>query len=278
MKIKIIMLCFGIILFQNGYAQKKMEKSIYTSSSINYYPELKPYSFINTIELSQDNLTLSFLTANSGTFVIDTISSQVKDENLNKFPSQIFNLGTSIQISKDHSTFHEISLTRFSRSKSSYENIYSLTDTLGQNQLISIGYHQKSFILSLRYEYGRMFGYKKNSFRFGLSGFFEPTFYTYKREVTSVRNYPIKATIFSFSVGVIPMASFKLSKKVFLDLKVIPRILLGEYSNLTVNNPKLSPDDRKGGRELKFPEIDIAGTIQIRYLLNETKKKRRSRN
>ncbi|MFK7770570.1 MAG: hypothetical protein AB8F94_00470 [Saprospiraceae bacterium] len=275
MKLKIILLCLGIILFQNGYAQRKSEKSTYTSSSINYHPELKPYSFLNTIELSQDNLTLSFLTANSGTFVIDTISSQVREENINNFPSQIFSLGTSIQISKDHSTFHEISLSRFSRSKSSYENVYMLSDTLGNDRLISIGYRQKNFIISLRYEYGRMFGYKKNSFRFGLSGFFEPTLYTYKREVTSVQNYPIKATIFSFSVGIVPMASIKLSKKVFLDLKVIPRILLGEYSKVAVNNPTLSPDDRKGGRELDFPEIDIAGTIQIRYLLKEIKKKRK---
>jgi hypothetical protein len=276
MKIKIILICFGIILFQNGHAQKKSEKSIYTSSSINFYPELKPYSFLNTIELSQNNLILNFLTANSGTFIIDTISTpNVPNENINKFPSQIFNLGTSIQISKDHSTFHEISLSRFSRNKSSYENTYLLTDNLGNKRLISIGYRQKSFILSLRYEYGKMFGYKKNSFRFGLSGFFEPTFYTYKREVTSVQDYPIKATIFSFSVGIVPMASFKLSKRVFLDLKIMPRILLGEYSNVTVNNPILAPDDRKGGRELDFPEIDIAGSVQMRYLLKETKKRRK---
>ncbi len=276
MKIKIILLCFGILLFQNGYAQKKSEKSIYVSSSINYYPELKSYSFFNTIELSQDNLILNFLTANSGTFEIDKITSQnVENENINKFPSQIFNIGTSIQISKDHSTFHEISLSRFSRIKSSYENTYLLTDTLGNSQLVSIGYQQKSFMISMRYEYGKMFGYKKNSFRFGLSGFFEPSFYTYNRAVTSTREYPIKATVFSFSVGLAPMASFKLSKKVLLDFKVIPRILLGEFSKVTVNNPILSPDDREGGRELDFPEIDIVGTVQIRYLLNETKKKRK---
>ena len=276
MKIKIIILCFGILLFQNGYGQKKSEKSIYTSSSINFHPELKSYSFFKTIELNQDKVILSFITSNSGTFVIDTTSfPNVSNENINKFPSQIFNLGTSIQFSKDHSSFHEITLSRFSRSKSSYENTYLLTDNLGNKRLTSIGYRQKSFILSLRYEYGKMFGYKKNSFRFGLSGFFEPTFYTYSREVTSVQDYPIKATIFSFNIGIVPIASFKLSKRVFLDLKVIPRILLGEYSNLNVNNPTLSPDDQKGGRELKFPEIDIAGSIQIRYLLKEIKKRRK---
>ena len=278
MKIKIILVCLGIILFQNGYAQKKSEKSIYTSSSINYYPALKSYSFFNTLERSQNNLVLNYLTSNSGTFVLDTSSQTIEHEKVNKFPSQIFNLGMSVRVSKDHSSFHEISLSRFSSSKSSYTDNYMVLDTSGNNQLISIGYRQKSYIISLRYEYGKMFGYKKNNFRFGLSGFFEPSLYAYSREVTSVSEYPIKATIFSFSVGVVPIATFKLSKKVFLDFKVIPRILLGEFSKVTINNPILSPDDQKTEREYDFPEVDIAGSIQIRYLLKESKKKRKSRN
>ncbi|MFK8005827.1 MAG: hypothetical protein AB8H03_05630 [Saprospiraceae bacterium] len=275
MKIQIILICLGVILFQNGYAQKKTEKSIYTSSSINYYPALKPYSFINTFEQDQRKLALTFLSSNSGNFVIDTSTQTVKKENINKFPTQNFNIGMSIRVSKDHSSFHEISLSRFSRSKSSYNDNYVITDTLDKNYYIFIGYEQKSFILSLRYEYGKMFGYKKNNFRFGLSGFFEPTFYSYSREVNSSRDFPIKATIFSFSVGVVPSATFKLSKRVSLDLKVIPRILLGEFSNVTTNNPTLSPDDQKTEREFDFPEVDIAGSIQIRYLLKETKKRRK---
>lgn len=275
MKIKIVLLCLGILIFQNGVAQKKTEKSIYTSSSINYYPALKPYSFINTFERDQSNLVLNFLSSNSGEFVIDTSTQTVRKENINKFPSQSFNIGMSIRVSKDHSSFHEISLSRFSSSKSSYDDNYVVTDSLGRDNYIFIGYQQKSFILSLRYEYGKMFGYKKNNFRFGLSGFFEPTFYSYSRKVTSSQDFPIKATIFSFSVGVIPAATFKLSKRVSLDLKIIPRILLGEFSNVTTNNPSLSPDDQKTEREFDFPEIDIAGSIQVRYLLKETKKKRK---
>lgn len=273
MKIKLIIICLGILIFQNGYAQKKVDKHIYTSSSINYYPELKPYSFFSTIEESQSNFILRFITQSSGTFTIDTSSRTLEEENINRFPSQIFNIGASVRFSKDYSTFHEISLSRFSRSKSSYLDSYMITDTLGNSRLYSIGYNQKSFILTMRYEYGKIFGYKKNGFRFGLSGFFEPSFYTYHREVLSSQDFPIKATILSFSVGVIPMASIKLSKKVFLDLKVIPRILVGEISTVTLQNPVL-PDGESGGREYDFPEIDIAGSIQIRYLLKETKKKR----
>jgi len=262
MKIKLIIIFLGIMIFQNGYAQKKIDKHVYTSSSLNYYPELKTYSFFNTQK--------------PRIFTIDNIPFQtVEDENANKFPSQIFSIGASIQFSKDYSTFHEISLSRLSRSKSSYLNNYLIIDSSGNDQFYSIGYHQKSFILTLRYEYGKMFGYKKNRFRFGLSGLFEPSFYTYNRQVASIQNYPIKASIFSFSVGVIPMASIKLSKKVFLDLKVIPRVLLGEVSKVTVNNPILAPDKRNAERKYNFPEIDIAGSIQIRYLLKETKKRRK---
>lgn len=276
MKIKLILICLGVFLLQNGYAQKKTEKSIYTSSSINFYPASKSYSFFNTLELSQNNLVLNYITSNSGTFVIDTtLSPTVEEENVNKFPSQIFNLGMSVRVSKDHSSFHEISLSRFSSSKSSYTDTYRYVDSLGEDKFVSIGYRQKSFVIAMRYEYGKMFGYKKNNFRFGLSGFFEPTLYTYSRKVTSTNDYPIKATIFSFSVGVVPMATFKLSKKVFLDFKVIPRILLGEFSKVTINNPSLSPDDRKTEREYAFPEVDIAGSIQIRYLFKESKKRRK---
>ena len=278
MKRIIIILCLGILLFQNGYAQKKSKPFIYTSSSLNYYPELKSYSFFNTIELSQNNFILNFLTANSGTFVIDNSTQQVEQETINKFPSQLFNIGASIQISKNNSTFHEISLSRFSSFKSSYDNNYLLTDTLGNNRLISVGYQQKSFIMSLRYEYGKMFGDYRNRFRFGLSGFFEPSLYTYNRKVTSSQEYPIKATIFSLSVALVPIATFKLSKKVYLDLKIIPRFLLLDSGKATIGNPILSPNDQKGEREYDFPEIDIAGTIQIRYLLKEPKKRRRSRN
>jgi len=275
MKIKLIIICLGIFLFQNGYAQKKVDKHIYTSSSLNFYPELKSYSFFNTLEKSQANFRLRYVTQNSGTFTIDTSTLILVEENINRFPSQIFNIGASVRFSRDYSTFHEISLSRLSRSKSSVTDVYTFPDSLGNNQFYSIGHHQKSFILTLRYEYGKMFGYKKNGFRFGLSGFLEPSFYAYSREVLTSQEFPIKATILSFSVGVIPMASIKLSKKVFLDLKVIPRVLVGEISTVALKNPILSPDNQSGSREYNFPEIDIAGSIQIRYLLKETKKRRK---
>lgn len=275
MKMRLILLCLGILFFQTGYSQKKVDKHIYASSSLNFYPEFKPYSFYRTVELSRNRAILSYITQNSGTFVIDSTFSTLDDENIVIFPSPTFNIGASIRFTKDYSTFHEISLTRLSRSKSSNTNTYFITDTLGNTNIQYDGYSQKSFAMTMRYEFGKMFGYKKNRFRFGLSGFFEPSLFTYSQVVLSPQNYPIKATIFSFNVGIIPMASIQLSKKVFLDIKVAPRMLLGNYSNVTVNNPILTRDQQKSTRELDFPEIDLTGSLQIRYMIKENKKRRK---
>ena len=46
-------------------------------------------------------------------------------------------------------------------------------------------------------------------------------------------------------------------------------MLLGNYSNVTVNNPILKPDQQKSTRELDFPEIDLTKSLQVRYMIKE---------
>lgn len=276
MKTKFALILFGLIWSFQGHSQKKNDRFIFTASSINYFPELPSYSFFSEIERDQDLLTLNFLTASSGTFVIEDVASTIIDiENINKFPTQIFNIGLSFQIRNANSVFHEFSISRFSQLKSSYVNIFSFVENSGNDRTIRIGYDQKSFILSLRYEFGKMFGKVKSKVRFGISGLVEPSFYSYKRNVQSMQEFPINANIYSFRVGMIPSLSFKLSKKVFLDLKLIPSFLIAEFGEVRVNNPSLSLSDRNGERAFKLPELEFSSTIQIRYLLKEPKKKRR---
>jgi len=266
----------GLVISQQGFSQKKKDKYIFTSSSINYYPELASYSFFQTLEISQNQLVLQYLTSTSGTFEIaEVASATLVGETINKFPSQILNIGASFQIRNSNSRFHEFSLSRFSRFKSSYNIHYTFLDTDGNTRLQNIGYNQKSFIISLRYEYGKMFGNKKNRFRFGISGVIEPTFYSYQREVLSIQDFPIRANIFSINLGVAPNLSTRLSKKVFLDFKIIPNFLVADFGKARMNNPSLPIKGQEGVREYDLPEIDVAGTIQLRYLLQEPKKKRK---
>jgi len=276
MKTKFALLLFGLLMSFQVHSQKKKDRFIFTASSINYFPELASYSFFNEIERDQDLLTLDFLTSNSGTFVLEELGSAIIDvENINKFPSQIFNIGLSFQIRNTNSVYHEFSLSRFSHFKSTYTNNYSYVDITGRDRRIRIGYDQKSFILSLRYEFGKMFGKVKSKVRFGISGLIEPSIYRYKRNPISIQEFPITASIYSFRVGMVPSLSFKLSKKVFLDLKIIPSFLIADFGKVRVNNPVLPPPDRNGKRAYDLPKLDLATTIQVRYLLKEPKKKRR---
>jgi len=116
------------------------------------------------------------LTANSGTFITE-----------DEFPTQILNVGASFQIRNRNSTFQEISLSRLSIFKSSHLNIYPIPDSTGNSRNWVVGYDQKSFIMSLRYEYGKMFGSTRKPFRFGVSGIIESTIYSYQREEQSTR-------------------------------------------------------------------------------------------
>lgn len=275
-KITLILLC--LVMGFNSYSQSSKDKYIFASSSINYYPKFEPYNFSKTYEVEQLSLDLTFLTQDSGIFFVDSLERTVDLTTTSQFPTQIFNIGASFQIRKMNSTFQEIAVSRFSRFNSSYLDAYKLQDTTGRMRDFVVGYEQKSFILSLRYEYGKMFGNRKSRVRFGLSGVVEPTIYSYKRDYFSTQDYPIRTNIFSLHVSLSPILAFKLSKKIFLDFKLIPRFLIADFGEVRKKDPALSPEEQAGIREYNLPELDLAGTIQVRYVLKEPKRRRRRTN
>lgn len=278
MKVKFLFTALAVLLSFSCFSQSK-DKYVYVSSTLNLYPELESYSYFSEVEARQDNLLLNFLTRNSGTFILEELPDRIIDvENINKFPTQIFNIGASFRTEKRNSTFQEFSLNRLSGSKSSYVNNYTFQDSVGRTALFQIGYEQRSFIASIRYEYGKMFGSPKSRVRFGLSGVLEPSFYSYKRTSLSTREFSMKGSILSLHLALAPIVSFKLSRKVYLDLKIIPRFLVADFGNIQVNNPTLTLSQRGGEREYSLPELDIATTIQVRYMLKEPKKKTRRRS
>ncbi|MEL6867621.1 MAG: hypothetical protein AAFP19_24565, partial [Bacteroidota bacterium] len=224
----------------------------------------------------QANVILNFLGRNSGTFIIEEgFPQRIEVETANKFPTQILNIGASLRLTTDKEVFHEISLSRLARLKSSYIVSYNFQDVLGNTQVLPVGYEQRSFVMSMRYEYGKLFGKRRNPVRFGLSGMLEPSFYNYKREVTSSSDFPIEARIISMHVSVIPNLSFRLAKRIYLDCKVIPRWLIADFGKTTIQDPTQSINGQEGSRSYSFPEIDFAGTVQLRYLLKEPKKRGR---
>jgi len=278
MQARFTLIFVALILSFSGYGQGKNDKYVFTASSLNFYPKLAPYTFFKTLDIEQDRAVLTFLTSTTGTFVVEELPLRLESEHVNELPSQVFNIGASFQIKKRNGLYQELALSRVSRFKSSNIKNYTFTDTLGRERILAVGYKQKSFVMSLRYEYGKMFGKGRNPFQFGVSGIIEPSIYTYKREESSSQDYSINSSIFALSVAVAPTLSWKLSKKIFLDIKLIPKFLLADFGSVSIKDPSLTLEQQKGTREYNLPEIDLASTIQLRYMLKEPKKRRRRSN
>ena len=277
---KKLSLVFLLLLFIPGFifAQKRKKKiptSLSISTSLNYYGAYEPYTFSNSFEYDEEDLILTFLTANSGTFVIENPESyNVERKNENRFPVQSFGLGFSLQVLKGKKEFHEISLSRFSYTKSEHSIDYIFSQGEGQSIIRPFrGYRQRALAFAFRYEYGHYFG--EGNFRFGLSGSLEPSFYFYKRQPTISSECPITATIIGVEIALIPILSFNLSKKVTMDFKVIPNLLMGTFERVREKNPALTIDQQSINRDISLPEINMAFSWLVRYQIKAPDKRRR---
>ena len=280
MKKTLILLTALFLLPLSTFSQTKKKKgtTINISTSVNYYPSIEPYTFFSSFNTSDSNIDLTFLTSNSGTFVIEEGESKTIDRaNNNDFPSQLLGVGASVQIKKGDALFHEISLTKLSFTKSSRIVVYSFADSLGKITSFPRGYKQRAGAFGFRYELGKYFGKRRKAkFRFGLSGGIEPSFYFYKRTPAFTGEYPVRAKIFTIDIAVIPMASFKLAKKITMDFKIIPNMLLGDFGSIKENNPRVPIAQQGGEREYNLPEINVAFSLLLRYTIKEPKKRRGS--
>jgi len=259
--------------------KKKTGNRISITTTINYFPNTIPYQLSNNFDLERpDRIELDYTTSSSGTFVIvESGPRRTERENNIKIPIPSLGFGMSVQILNEDNLFHEISLTKLTFSKSSYDIFYNFEDTTSQLVREPVtGYEEKSFAFGLRYELGRYFNRsKKAKVRFGLSGAIAPSFYTYKRQPITSRSYPIKARLFAFDIALIPMLSAKLSKTAAIDFKLISSMLLGESGTVTQQNPALSINQQAGSRDFDFPEFNIAFSLGLRYNLNDPKKRKR---
>lgn len=278
-KLLMIFLC-SLLLPATIFAQKSKKKpysTIHVSTTLNFYPNLEPYTFFNTFSSTDDDLILNFLTSNSGTFVIEEEQTLIIDRTrVNVFPTQLFSVGASVQISNDNSFFHEISLTRLSLVKSEFLTNFTFDDAMSNPVTVSNGYKQNASAFGFRYEYGKFFGDPKYaSVRFGISGAIEPSVYFYRRTPFSSREFPIKASIYRAYISLIPMLSFKMSDKISVDLKIIPNMLVADHENVKDENPVLLERNQIGTRTYNLPEIDMAFSLLVKYIIKEPKRRQR---
>ncbi len=239
---------------------------------------MMPYEFVDNFNSITDNeLVLSFLTSNSGTFVINEgeIIDVVRRKTID-FPSQVLGAGLGVRVEKESGLIHEFSLTKFSVVSSSFIERYEFSidgDFRGSSVK---GYNQTSGAFAMRYEIGKLFGDKRNNARFGLTGGIAPGYYFSNRTAVSSQDFPIKANIFSMEFSLSPSLSTKIGKKLFLDFKVTSNLFTVNMGAAPYEvNPTKFSGKSEGRLENDEPVITWSGAIQLRYLIKEPKKRRR---
>lgn len=276
-KYTVLILC--LMILASGFAQreKKTEPTISISTSINYSPNIKTFNFSGEYTVdSSDDLILNFITSDSGTFVIEEGETlTVTRNNTNEFPTQLIGVGASLRIQNSNNVFQEISLTKLGFSKSKHFITYSFRRMDEQIAWQTQGFEQKSGVIGLRYEAGKLFGRNKSKLRFGLTGGLETAYYFYNYKSLEIDHFPIKARVFNLHVSVIPMLTAKLSKKLFLDFKIVSNFLLGENTNIVEEIPFVPGNSQEGTRDYSVLEIDWIFSVQLRYNIKEPKKRRR---
>lgn len=271
-----------IPLFAFSQTKTKLKnQGLRFSTTLNFYPKLEPYSFAQEYYTKDRDILLKFITRDSGTFTVTENDSLFVTRTIgSEIPSQLVNVGASVQFITWNRVFHEISLTKLSFSKSSYVNVYTYTEYVPAIEdfftfYYNRSYEQRTAAFAFRYEVGKYFGKRRKApVRFGLSGAIETSFYSYKRQPESFNEYPITGRLLTFDVALISMLSFKLSKKMTLDFKLIPNILIADYGKVREENPTL-PMKTKWSRNYSLPEIDLAFSVLLRYELRAAKRKKR---
>jgi hypothetical protein len=276
--ILVFVLPFSLVAQRGKWLKKQ---NVRVATTFNYLPAGDPFFFTNDFSAQDDDLILNFITANSGTFKIEEGETLFFTRTkTNEAPSQILGIGASVQFMSPQATFHEFSLTKLSFFKSSFLDDYFLIDSTGSaRRVLRYGEDQQASAFAFRYEFGKYFGDQKyGNLHFGIAGSIEPSLYTYRRTPNTnnfAQFFPFEGKIFALELALIPMVSASLSKKVTLDIKAIPNILIADFGSIKEENPILTEAQKVGLRDFDPPVVNMAFSVLIRYQIQEAKRSRR---
>jgi len=255
------------------------KQNVRVATTFNYYPAVDAFTYFSEFSRMEDvNLILNFEEPNAGTFILE--EGRVTDfESTTTVlsPSQLISIGGSIQFVNKESIFQELALTKFSFTKSSFLNEVYVIDDMGFPQFAyAIGAEERTGAFAFRYELGKYFGDPRyDILRFGIAVSVEPSLYTYKRTPYDSGGFPFRGRIFALETSLVPVAAIRFSKKVSLDLKIIPNIMVASFGSIKVENPILTKDQQVGTRNFEAPALSMAYSILLRYQIQEAKRSRR---
>lgn len=103
----------------------------------------------------------------------------------------------------------------------------------------------------------------------------EPSFYSMIYYGITTIEYPFKVNIFSLDLSIAPLLSFKLSKKLRIEFKLIPSILAFDLGRAINTSPIIFFDEQFGERNYALPQINWGSSIQLKYLFKEPDRRSR---
>jgi hypothetical protein len=264
-----------------GQAQRRGGNTLTVSTNFNYTPPLRPYSYQRSyIRDFGGFLALTFLTRNSGTFVLEERESyEFIDNAIYDPPSNLIGLGASFQIWNENGLFQDISLTRLSFTQSAHSLLISVVDDEGDVvQIHQQGIEERSGAIGLRYEIGKYFGERRRdypNFRFGLSTGLETSFYAHRTTSLSPGLLSARGNMLTIDISLIPVLSFQPTKRLMIDAKVIPNVLIADFGSIQLADPSLPESDRRANRKYDLPVTNVSASLMVRYVIKEPKRGRR---
>ncbi len=279
-----VLLFIGICLMPlQGQAQRRGGNTLTVSTNFNYTPPLRPYSYQRSYIRDYEDVVLTFLTSNSGTFVLEEGNSYEFAENATYHPpSNLIGLGASFQIWNENGLFQDFSLTQLSFTQSSHSFLLSIVDDQGDvDPTYRLGIDERSGSVGLRYEIGKYFGERRRdypNFRFGLSAGLETSFYAHRTIPHSQPLLPTKGHMFTVDLSLIPVLSFQPTKRLMIDAKVIPNFLIADLGKIEIEDPSLPEQQRRANRKYDLPVTNVSASLMVRYVIKEPKRGRRRSN
>jgi|GEM_PF-1828679 len=276
-----LLLFLGICLMPlQGQAQRRGGNTLTVSTNFNYTPPLRPHSYQETFFRNSSDLILTFLTKNSGTFILEEGKSyEIYEDHTFHPPSNLIGLGASFQIWNENGLFQDISLTRLSFTQSSYQMLASIVDDEGETiPNYSLGVKSRSATFGLRYEVGKYFGERRRdypNFRFGLSAGLETSFYRHSMIPYRLFTPSTEGHMFTVDLNLIPVLSFQPTKRLMIDAKVIPNFLIADLGTIKMNDPSLPEEQRRINRKYDLPVTNVSASLMVRYVIKEPKRGRR---
>jgi hypothetical protein len=263
-----------------GQAQRRGGNTLTVSTNFNYTPPLRPYSYQRSYIRDYEDVVLTFLTSNSGTFVLEEGNSYEFAENATYHPpSNLIGLGASFQIWNENGLFQDFSLTQLSFTQSSHSFLLSIVDDQGDvDPTYRLGIDERSGSVGLRYEIGKYFGERRRdypNFRFGLSAGLETSFYAHRTIPHSQPLLPTKGHMFTVDLSLIPVLSFQPTKRLMIDAKVIPNFLIADLGKIEIEDPSLPEQQRRANRKYDLPVTNVSASLMVRYVIKEPKRGRR---